>query len=238
MASTSYTELIDRAKVAADMSDGFPSTAGWLYFLNAEYRKLWVRLIRSGYPPTISYESITTLRVTTFGGTQYSLTEPSAIIAVYGYRQMGETTQYYRIPIKRIWEQNKVRAGTYPRECYVGSDFANGNMYIRFFPDPPTGQTFFVVSIPKPDKVVSTIPVAGESNNVELPFGWEERIVYGMAQRALAKEETVNPAIERELAAVDEQIDTHISDYILQQSNTAVNVNDFPDVSYLEWYYV
>lgn len=242
MASTLYTELIDRAKVAADMSDGFPSTAGWLYFLNAEYRKLWVRLIRSGYPPSVSYESIPTVQVTTFGGTSYSLVEPSAIIAVYGYRQMGETTQYYRIPIKRIWEQNKVRSGTYPRECYIGSNFSTGQMYIRFFPDPPTGQTFFVVSVPKPNKIVSGVPnntpPNSESNSVDLPFGWEERVVLGMAQRALAKEETVNPAIEREISAVDEQIDTHVSDYILQQSNTAVNVNDFPDVSYLEWYYV
>jgi hypothetical protein len=232
MAATLYTELIKRAKAASDMHDGFPSAADWLYYLNAEYRKLWVRLIRSGYPPEVAYESIATT-----GASQYEITEPSAVIAVYGARQTGSTLQYYRIPIKRVWEQSKIREGAYPKECYIFSDFANGKLVVRFFPNPTSG-TFFVVSVPKPKTVVSGTPGFDESNSVTLPFGWEERIVYGMAQRALTKEETVNPGIERELSAVDEQIDTHVSDYILQQSNTAVNVDDFPVASYLEWYYV
>lgn len=233
MATTAYTEMIDRAKQAADMHDGFPSTATWLYFLNAELNKLWVRLIRSGYPPTVTYTAVTAT-----GATSYTITEPSAVIAVYGTKTSGANTQYFNIPVKRVWQQTRIRASTYPYEVYLSSAIDTGLLNIKFFPNPPSG-TFYVVNVPKPLKVISGTPVAGVSgNSVILPFGWEERIVLGMAQRALAKEETTNPAIEREISAVDEQIDTHIMDYILQQSNTTTAESDFPTANYLEWYYV
>ena len=235
MTATLYTEMIDRAKSAADMHDGFPSITTWLYFLNAEFNKLWVKLIRSGYPPSVTYTSITAT-----GAASYSITEPSAVIAVYGISTSAPATQYYNIPVKRGWEQTFLRTSTYPKECYISSDITAGTLVVKFSPSPSSG-TFYVVNVPKPPKIVSTTPASGQSNSVNLPFGWEERIVLGMAQRALAKEETINPAIENELQAVDEQIDTHVMDYILQQSNTAHASGDFPDsrsVNYLSWFYV
>lgn len=234
MAATLYTEMIDRAKSAADMHDGFPSIVTWLYFLNAELNKLWVRLLRSGYPPTV-----TSVPVVATGAAAYTATEPSAVIAMHGSTVSGSTTRYYNIPIKRLWEKTTIRSGTYPFECYIDSAVATGLINISFYPNPTSG-TFTLLVVPKPAKVVSGTPAAGQSSSVVLPFGWEERVVLGMAQRALAKEETVNPNIEREISALDEQIDTHVMDYILGQSNAASATGDFPtalQTNYLNWIY-
>lgn len=247
MPAVAYTEIIERAKQAADMNDGFPSDATWLYWLNAEYKKLWVRLIRSGYPPAISNESITA-----DGSSQYNIDEPSAVIAVYGVRSSGSTLKYFRVPVKHAWQQIRSSVNSYPYECYlIPNHIYTGQIGIVFQPNPTSG-TYLVVTIPQPYKVVSGTPTPGanESNSVYLPFGWEERIVLGMARRALTKEETVNPSLEREINEVDEQIDTHIHDYIMQQANTAGAMDDFPSsfgvnypilnypVNYSEWVYL
>lgn len=245
MPAVSYTEIIDRAKAAADMSDGFPSNTTWMYWLNAELKKLWVELIRSGYPPEVSYESITA-----DGSSQYDIDEPSAVIAVYGLRNSGSVGRYFRIPVKHVWQQIKTSTNSYPYECYiVPNHTTEGKIGIRFQPNPTSG-TYFVVSIPQPKKIVTGTPGPTESNSVYLPFGWEERIVLGMARRALAKEETVNPMIEKEINEVDDQINAHIHDYIMQQANSVGSMDDFPSsfgvnypilnypVNYSEWVYL
>jgi len=231
MASTLYTEMIDRAKSAADMHDGFPSTTTWLYFLNAELRKLWVKIVRGGYPITVNQESITST-----GASQYDITEPFAVLSVVEI--IGD--RYYNVPIKPVWSTHRVTTGQHAKEVYVFPNVATGELSFRFYPTPPAGNVFLVNIIDKPKKIVSGTPSANESNSVQLPFGWEERVVLGMAQRALAAEETVNPAIEREISAIEEQIDTHVHDYIMRQANTVENMNDAPYVysDYRGWFYL
>jgi hypothetical protein len=232
MATTAYTEIIDRAKAAADMHDGFPSTTTWMYWLNAELRKLWVKIVRGGYPITINAESIT---ITT--ATQYDIDEPFAVIGVVEI--IG--TKLYRVPIKPLWtKQNFSSTGSHAREVYVFPNVTTGKLSFQFYPQPSAGCIYQVYIIDKPKKVVTGTPATGQSNSVILPFGWEERVVLGMAQRALAAEETVNPTLEREIAAVDEQIDMHVHDYIMREANTVEDHNGAPYrySNYSDWYYV
>lgn len=233
MPAVAYTEMIERAKQIADMGDGFPSTATWLFFLNSELKKLWVRLMRSGYPPDVTFESITAT-----GAAQYNITEPAAVMAVYGYTTAGD---YYNIPLKQRWEQTQLplaRTSTYPHEAFIiPNHTTTGQIGITLTPAPTSG-TFYLVCISKPNKIVSGTPAVGESNSVYLPFGWEERVVLGMARQALAKEETINPALEVIIRECDEQIDFHVNGYLVGQSNKAANVNDYPPTPYTNWIYV
>ena len=232
MAATTYTEMIDRAKAAADMHDGFPNNTTWLYWLNAELRKLWVKIVRGGYPISLS-------RVVTnsTGASSYLITEPMAIIGIY---ELVGGDKYYKVPIKPSWAQYRITTSAHPREVYVTPAVATGQVTLNFYPTPPSGSVFHTVVIAKPDKIVSGTPVAGESNSVNLPFGWEERVVLGMAQRALAAEETINPSVDKETLAVTEQIDFQIHDYILRQANTAESMSDAPYEypQYTDWYFV
>lgn len=232
MAATLYSELIDRAKGAADMHDSFPDAVNWMHFLNAEYRKLWIKIVRAGYPITINR-----VVVTSTGATSYTIPEPTAILGVF---ELHNSDSYYKIPIRPMWSQYAVKTGTHPKEVYVSPNVTAGTITLNFYPTPPTGAVFHVVVIDKPKKIVTGTPAAGESNSVDLPFGWEERVALGMAKRALTAEETINPALNQEIAEVEEQIDFHIHDYILRQANTAESMRDLPSqyADYREWYYV
>lgn len=237
MASVAYTELIERAKSAADMHDEFVNTAKWLYFANSSLNKLWVKLIRSGFPPAVSYTDITIT-----GATSYTIAEPSAIIAVY---EMQSATNYYRLPIKPRWAQYSVSTGTHPREVYVYPSFDTGLINIVPYPTPSAASAserkLVVVSVPKPNKLVSGTPASGQSNSVTLPFGWEEYIVQDMAKQALGREETINPVIINSFREVEEMIDMHVHDYIMRQANTVDDYNrSGPSeyVNYMDWFYV
>lgn len=233
MPAVAYTEMIERAKQIADMGDGFPNTATWLFFLNSELKKLWVRLMRSGYPPSVTFESITA-----DGSAQYDIDEPAAVMAVYGVTSSGK---YYNVPLKQQWEQLEsplANTSTYPHAAFIVPNHTTvGEIGIILTPAPTSG-TFFVVCISKPKKIVSGTPGTDESNSVYLPFGWEERIVLGMARQALTKEETVNPALEVLIRECDEQIDFHVNGYLVGQSNKVANVNDYPQTPYTDWVYI
>lgn len=232
MATTHYTELIERAQSNIDDVGGdFLKTSEWLYHANAEIKKLNVKLVRGGFPPSVTSETITAN-----GSAQYNIDQPMAVIAMYEI--IGDT--YYRVPIKPKWKQHKVVTGTHPVECYAFPNTSIGKLSFSFYPNPTSG-TFVALIVPTPDKLVSTTPAVGESQYVTLPFGWEERIVLGMSQRALSKEETISPSLNAEISAVDEMIDFHVHDYLLRQANTADDYNkEGPTeyINYSEWYYV
>lgn len=223
MATVSVASIIARAQAAADMYDDFISESTWVAWVNAEHKKLWIRLARSGYPINIQDESISAN-----GSAEYNITEPVAIVGVLGVNSSGA---YYRIPVKHPFEQKYVGAlktGT-PKECYIRHANSSGQIQVRFYPAPTEG-TFFVQVIPKPDDLTV-------SDNIRLPNGWEERIVLGIARRALGKEETTNPAIEREIAEIDNTIDNNIHSYHLVENPTVRDISEMDPV-YTNWYYV
>jgi len=238
MASVNVSEIITRAQQAADMDDDFISQSTWLYWANVEYKKLWNRMARSGYPWAVVETSITIT-----GALQYNTSEPVAIV---GFRGATTTGKYFRIPIvhpANLTGANITITGV-PKMVAVTHDPTNlGNeLVIRFWPTPTSSTQggITMLAIDKPKKLVLTAPGGDEATNVRLPNGFEERIVLGMARRALGKEETINPAIEAEIRDVDTFIDNSISSYLLRDQPTVHDVNEpthglLPP--YTDWFY-
>lgn len=234
MATVNVSELITRAQQAADMEDDFISQSTWLYWANVEYKKLWTKIARMGYP--IQYVETA---VTWTGALQYTTSEPTAIVGIFGLTTTGRR---YRIPIKHPADNKysgSYRQGT-PSECHIKSEALNNQIIITFWPVPQSGSCYIGV-IEKPKKLVLSAPGADESTTLNFPMGWEERIVLGMARRALGKEETTNPAIEREIAETDNMIENSCSSYLLSEQPTVKDMNELETGNtYLpgDWYFI
>lgn len=226
------SELITRAQQAADMEDDFISQDTWVAWANAENRELYNRIARSGYPINVVSESITAT-----GATEYNITEPAAVIGIKG---LSSSYKFYRIPIKHPSQAKtigNVRVGT-PTEAYVncfpGED--PGSIQITFYPNPASG-TYLVDTIGRP----STLAISGDPDeeNVAYPVGLEERIVLGMARRALGKEETTNPAIERMIFEADKNVDNFVHSYLMAESPTVRDMNELERTPpFTEWIWV
>lgn len=228
MASVFVSEIIDRAKAAADMEEddeGFVSPTQWLGFINAEYRQLYTRVARGGYPLFSTDEAIVTN-----GSAQYDIDEPAAVIYVKGIRTDGT---FYRVPIKSVLEekaQGNAVVGI-PRECYILRN-TGGEISIRFFPNPSSGN-FLVGIIPAPDTLDA-------SSSIEVfPIGWEERIVQGAARRAVGKEATISTVISETIRETDNFIDNGVFSYLLRESPCVSDVDEIstsPNTfNYSEW---
>ena len=234
MATVNVSELITRAQQAADMEDDFISQSTWLYWANVEYKKLWTRVARMGYPVQYIEESVSWT-----GALQYTITEPTAVIGVFGLTTTGRR---YRIPVKHPADakySGSVRQGN-PSECYIQSEALNNQIIIKFWPVPQTGSCLVGV-IERPKKLVLSSPGADESITLNFPMGWEERIVLGMARRALGKEETTNPAIEREISEMDNTIENHCSSYLLSEQPTVRDMNEIEAGTLVypgEWFFI
>ena len=235
MASVTVAEIIARAQQAADMEDDFISQTTWLYWANIEYKKLYTRLARSGYPVSYTDESITIT-----GAAQYNKPEQFAIVGMRGVTTSG---RYFHVPI--VHPMNAVGlSGTYgiPTQCTITHDPLNvGNeVVIRFWPIPTSG-TYLMGLIVKPKNLIIGTPAGDNTNVVTLPNGWEERIVLGMARRALGKEETINPAVEAEIRDMDLTIEDNVRSYLLRDQPTVHDMNS-PSLGQLppygDWYFL
>lgn len=234
MPSVNVSELISRARVAADMEfTNFVSPAGWLYFANTEYKNLYTRIARLGWPLATS-----TTEVTFAGDDVYGLTSCSAIISVK--YKASASARLRRIPIKS--EINQVHYSTgetsktgIPTQVVITRATDGASLY--FYPRPTTGSAI-VTYVPYPETLVLSSPGFDETTSISMPLGWEERIVLGMARRALSKEETTNSSLEREIAEMDSIIENTVYSFLLAEANTVVDMNDDSVVGYLNWFWV
>jgi len=192
MPAVAVSSLITRARGAADMQDDFVDTALWLAWANLERVMLENVIARSGY---ILKEERTDITAT--GASEYNVADPVAIIAVYEFAN----GRYRRLRPSDIMDGagRLTTTAVGPASTYRVYQNTNGNVSIEFFPNPASG-TYKVYAIGQPALFTLT------TDTCNYPMGWEDYIVYGMAQRALAKEETVNPALERKR----QEIEAHI----------------------------
>src|SRR5574338_165094 len=223
MSTVAVSEIIARAQQAADIEDDFISQATWLYWANIEYKKLWTRLARSGYP----WNAIDTPIAPT-GALQYNTSEP---VAILGFRWLNTRGYFRRIEIinpLNMPSQTTLNTGT-PEKVSITHDPSNtGNeIVIRPWPVPVAGSgSLIMTSIDKPKNLVLTAPSGNNDNVVRLPNGFEEIIVLNMARRALGKEETTSPALENEAREVKLFIEDSIRSYLLTDQPTVHDVND------------
>jgi hypothetical protein len=218
MASTTLTVLAQRAAAAADMEDNFISAETWRNWANVENRNLAIKLAGWGFPWKQTDENITLT-----GASQYEITEPLAIIAVFYVESDGSYTRLRVVnPAQRQGSPNRL-VGV-PREATIFRN-TNDDLSFRFYPNPTSG-TVISRQIDIPAELVYSGPTASQSTTVTYPLNWEELIVLRMARRALAKEETVNPFIEVQIAEMDAAIRDACANFLLSDAPVIRNVRD------------
>lgn len=195
MASVTLQTLIERAKAASDVQDDFVTPTQWIRWANVERLKLENTLVRAGY---LLREN--TITVTATGATSYTFAEPMAVIAAY---ELDSSNRYRRLrPADMIdgaghVDENVSQGPALTYRCIQVND---GTVAVQFWPNPQSGTYKFTV-------VTYPVEMTAVTDTVNYPPGFEERIVLGMARRALAKEETVNPVLERHMGEVDQFIE-------------------------------
>lgn len=234
MPTTLVSDLVDRAKAAADMRDDFVTPTQWLYWASQERLALDLFLARSGWTLPLSNFDITItgseagkFPVNPTGGVM-------AIVCVYQYDTSGR--------IKMLEHQDAV-SFLKRKPGYTGSPSGHANYYrviqgydngtsidndmltLNMYPEPSAGETYRVVFLPHPKKLVLSSPGTWEESSVSYPMGWEERIVLGMARRALIKEESDTRAIDSEIGMWDSRIEEACWDRVISSSPSVRNVD-------------
>ena len=247
--------LIDRAAAAADMHDNFVSTTTWLNWLTQERYALETFLARSGWP--LNFQTLTITVDGTEGGDfelwNGDVDEPQyydvlALVAVHrvvsaaGVQRLDyddAVTFLKQLPSAPVntGEPRKYRLSRKTNLVTFenpASDTVNtGRLVLNFYPDPPVGTQLLVTFIPAPARIDSLV------DNCIYPLGWEERIVLGMARRALDKEESDSSAIQRQIKELDAQIEAICWNRVMSESprvrNSDRSVTDLPTREAWAW---
>lgn len=230
MPSINVSDLVTRAQLAADMEGTFISSAGWLYYANTEYKNLYMRIARMGWPL-----ETTSTTITLTGAASYTVTAPAAVVSL---KIVDSSSRLKRIPMKSEISQKWVtpKSGETPKEAIIIK--SGDNLTIQFNPSPASG-TVYMKGVANPLILVTSGATPGTSSTtITMPLGWEERIVLGMARKALAKEETINPAIERDIEEMDAVIENSAQSFILTEANTVVDMNEVNDSDYSNWFWL
>ncbi len=218
-------ELYNRAAAAADMHDTFVTPAQAMFWASQENLNLALFIARSGWVQNVLTETITV------DGTEdgvFPLTaDPLAIVCVHQSDSTGYRALRYNnyVDFRRQAPGSSLVTGD-PVEFMVRWDQDSDAMVFGFYPEPPSGTVLIVSYIPEPDRLtLDSAPAAGYANSVNYPMGWEERVVLGMARRALEKEESDSTALIRQMRECDSAIESACWDRALADSPTIRNVD-------------
>ena len=223
-------ELIDRAAGAADMHDNFVKPSLWLQWASLERYALELFMARSGWP--VDFDSHTITVTGSEGGTYSIPHDMLAVVCVHriesdGLRRLeydDAVTFLRQLPGSSVWRGMSQKF----RMKRVTDTFT-----FQFYPEPEAGDQFLVTYIPKPLRLTTT------TNTVNYPMGWEERIVLGMARRALEKEESDAGPIRRQITELDQQIEELCWNRVMSAApkvrNADVSWADFPPREFWAW---
>lgn len=218
---TTLTTLIDRAAAVADISDNFVTRAQWTHWANAENLALALFLARAGWTLNVVTTTITVAGTESgaFTLNPTSSVNPLAIVAVHHLRdgylrplQLGHPIDFLR------QTPGAGRITGDPSEYRVIWNATTDNLVLNFHPEPSTGTTIVVSYIAHPASITDSV-------GVSYPMGWEERIVLGMARRALLKEESDDTQVRRLMSEMDQQIEEAVWNRVLAESPTIRNVD-------------
>jgi hypothetical protein len=193
VATFTIQKLIDRAMTAADMHDDFVLPAQWLEWVNVERDYLEQFIAQAGY---VLAETV--VSVTADGSASYTISpEPLAVLAVYEEVE----GRYRRLRSDDIFDG---QAGRFTADSGQARKFrikqGTNQVELHLYPKPSSG-TYKVITIAAPTEVTTV------ADTVSYPLSWEEHIVLGLARRALAKEETVNPTLSTDQGKIESHIE-------------------------------
>ncbi len=217
MASVTVVEIIERAKAAADMTDNFVTSTQWLRWLNVENRRLEAFIARTGY---VLHEK--TQVITADGSQGYSISpEPMVILGVYEYKsnRLRRLKHSDLMDGAGLTDLNVVGPAQTFRFAQTDDDVdtGEGNLNLFFFPAPAEGTYLFqYIAIPE------TLAIDGI---VSYPANIEERLVLGLARRALAKEESATSELTRQITEQDQYIEEFCFDRLFGAHQQIRNVD-------------
>lgn len=229
MPTITTTELVNRAKAAADMHDNFITPAQWMYWASQERMSLDLLLARSGWG--LAYETTTITVAGTEAGT-FTLVDGAtpiavlAIVAVHEYGASGTRLLTYDDSVGFL-KQLPTQTITTGHPSKYRIRRTGDELEFNFFPNPTTGLTFVVTYLPHPLRLSTDANLNEDefTDSVTYPMGWEERIVLGMARRALEKEESDSTPILRQLAQIDAEIEELCWSRVMSANPTIRNVD-------------
>lgn len=221
MPSMTVQSIIDRAAAIADMHDSFVSPAQWLAWYNVEAKALELFTARAGYVQSLA----TTVDAVNGQIDVPSITGlPLAVLGVYEvvngrYRplklepQADFTRQSYSSPV------DTGPAQTYTILNGISSGGNTDDLHIQLYPKPASGTYRCLYLNGKLN--ASTV-----ATNVHWVLGWEERIVLGMAKKALIREESDPSKIESLMAEADQRIEEFCWSRQMAESPTVRNLDE------------
>lgn len=223
----SYTgqELIERAMAAADMHDNFVTPPTWLQWASLERYALELFMARSGWPTDLETATITV------DGTEdgdFALIDGEeapldvmAIVCVHQIQSDGLRRLTYSDTVTFLRQMPGTPIHSGDANVYRVKR-SSDSLIFNFFPNPDVGDQFLVTYIPMPARLTLT------TDAVNYPMGWEERMVLGMARRALAKEESDTSEIRKQMAEMDQQIEELSWSRVMSESPKVRNVDTQP----------
>jgi hypothetical protein len=220
MPTVTTAELVDRAKAASDMRDNFVTPTQWMYWASQERQALDLFLARGGWPQQFSTFAYTAAGTANEDCTIDPLTGLMAIVAVH----QVESGRYRQIRHTNVVDFPRGSASSgHPVSYRVA--WAGDEVVLNFSPNPAAGEVFHVTYLPHPAKLVLDTPVGTQASAVSYPLGWEERIVLGMARRALIKEESDTRSIDQEIGMWDQRIEEACWSRVLAEVPSVRNVD-------------
>lgn len=215
MPSVTVNDIITRAKAASDQQDDFVTLNQWFSWLTVEHRALVGRIARLGH---VLHESYTNISAT--GAASYTFAEPLAVIGVY---EITSNNMLRRVRSVDPFNGHRQTANTVTgaaQQFYVHRDPtpSSTNVVLELFPNPTSG-TYRVYFIPHPPTI------AALTDAVDYPLGWEERLVLGLARRALAKEESDLTDINQQIRVTEADIEEAVWSRLLGDTPVVRNVD-------------
>lgn len=187
------SELVRAARVYKDDDhddeDAWLDDADWLRLFNVEYALLYPRWVRSNIV-TPQYTD-TPLTATT--------TALTGVMAIAGVAKL-EDGRYTPLPHLQASLGRTPWVGSNPGQATGWLAYGSGdNLTIELNPPPSdiASATYVVRYIPRTNYFTSL------AQTVELPYGADERLVLGMADRAGIKDSTVSRKVMEKMADAD-----------------------------------
>lgn len=225
MPTTTVTKLIARAKATSDMRDNFVTPTQWEDWATQERMSLDLFLSRSGWTLPLADFNITVtgseagvFTVNPSGGVM-------VVVCVYQYDSTGRIRMLrHQDSIGFLHQAPGGSVGNAGHSASYRFNWTGDNLSMNMFPEPSAGETYRVVYIAHPKALALTAGTWIETS-VSYPMGWEERIVLGMARRALMKEESDTKAVDQEIGVWDQRIEEACWSRTLASSPSVRNVD-------------